>query len=562
MIEELSIHDLGVIADAKLPLGPGFTAITGETGAGKTMVVTALGLLMGHRSDAGLVRSGADRARVAGAISTAKPEVAEIVDDAGGDIEDDELLLSRSVSSEGRSRATVGGTRAPVATLSELATHLFCVHGQSEQLRLRSTKEQRDTLDRFGGAEIARALSNYQEAHERRRRLEAEYHEITGDREARRREAEQLRAEVNQIVSVDPQPDEDTELDDQLERLSNLEALRSAAAQANAALADEDGDPLQPDGRTLIGHAQQALAAVVDVDAQLSQVHDAVASLAAQLDDIAVDLTRYMSDLDGEGPAQLAEAQERKSQLDALKRNFGPELADVLAYIASASERLVLLDDDDTRIEQLAGELQRAIEDETRTAATLSDHRHTAATTLAQRVTQELKQLALPDAQFDVDVTDTDCAAHGANDVKFLLRSHPGGAPRPLAKSASGGELSRIMLALEVVVSETDPVPTFVFDEVDAGIGGAAAIEIGRRLKRLSQQAQVIVVTHLAQVAAFANNHLRVVKDSSGSFTESSCQRLAEDERENEMARLLSGLDHSESALQHARELLELGTAA
>jgi DNA repair protein RecN (Recombination protein N) len=559
MIEELAISDLGVIAHTRLPVGAGFTAITGETGAGKTMVVTALGLLMGERSDAGLVRTGAKQARVSGALSTEDPRVIELVEDAGGDIEDDELLLSRTVSAEGRSRANVGGVRAPVGTLTQLAQRLFCVHGQSEQLRLKSAAEQRDTLDRFGGAPVAEALAAYSDAHTRCGQLQREVDEITSDREARRREAERLRSEVDEITGVDPLEDEDDQLDVKIERLSNLESLREAVARASTALAEESGDPFQADALTLLNSAQQAVSEVADVDQSLRATHDTLSQVTTQLEEVSRDLTRYLSDLDAEGPAQLEEANERKAQLVALKRNYGPELADVLSYVTSASARLVTLDSDDSRLETLEHELHSAREQEREAAEALTRVRTDVAQTLAERVTAELAQLALPDAKLTVTVEETAYGSHGADSIQFLLTSHAGAPARPLAKSASGGELSRIMLALEVVVSETDAVPTFVFDEVDAGVGGAAAIEVGRRLQRLAKSAQVIVVTHLAQVAAFADQHVRVAKDSSGDYTESSCAVLTGTEREREMARLLSGLDHSDSALEHARELLNMG---
>lgn len=563
MLDELRIADLGVIAEARLPLGPGFTAVTGETGAGKTMVVTALGLLMGQRADAGVVRQGTDNARVAGAVLTENDAVHEIVADAGGVVENDELLLSRTVSAEGRSRATVGGVRAPNQTLQQLSEYLFTLHGQSDQIRLTGKTQQRNTLDRFGGVSLAEAKAAYERAFTELRDLRHELDEVTGARDERRREAERLRAEVDEITALDPQPGEDDELQATVARLGNLEALRSSLAQASAAIAHDSDDPYSQDALTLLGAAESALGQVSDVDPQLEEMRDGVSGILTQLDEIGRDILRYASDLDAEGPAQLATAQQRLHDLTALKRSYGPELDDVLTHVGQASERLATLDNDDQRVAELDELITAAQGRESVARERLTALRREAAQTLSERVTGELGALALGDMQFEARLLERDePAVYGAEDVELAIASYAGGPLRPLAKGASGGELSRVMLAIEVVLAGTDPVPTFVFDEVDAGVGGSAAIEVGRRLAQLSRTAQVIVVTHLAQVAAFANNHVRVVKDTSGAYTASSLVQLEGEDREREMARLLSGLDDSESAREHARELLQMGRDA
>lgn len=561
MIEQIRIRDLGVIADTTLTLGPGFTAITGETGAGKTMVVTALGLLMGERSDAGAVRSGADAARVGGLVRTEDPQVAELVEDAGGEIEDGDLTLTRTVSSEGRSRASVGGSAAPVGSLAKLADRLFAVHGQSEQLRLRSAAAQREMLDRFGGGELLGLLADYQRAHTRRREVEAELTRLSEARDERVREAARLREELEQIEAVDPQAGEETELKQRIERLSNLEELRGATSAALRAIASDGDDPFASDASGLVDGALRDIERVVAADAQLESLAESLRSLSFQLSDVGRELAGYASNLDQDGPGELAAANERLAALNGLLRLYGEDTAAVIAHGAASAARLSELEGDDDRIAQLGQRLNNARDEEHELAARLTEMRTEAAARLGSLVTSELHELALPDAVFVVEIGPAELGKYGADEVKLLLQPHPGASPRPLAKGASGGELSRVMLALEVVVAASDPVPTFVFDEVDAGVGGAAAIEIGRRLARLAQSSQVIVVTHLAQVAAFANNHLQVVKDSAGGFTQSSCRLLEGEDRLAEMARLLSGLSDSESALAHASELLALGAA-
>lgn len=560
MIEELQIKDLGVIADATLPLGPGFTAITGETGAGKTMVVSALGLLMGERSDAGGVRVGAERARVSGIVRSSDTEVAEIVDELGGEIEDGELVMSRTVSAEGRSRAAVGGASAPVGALARLSERLFVVHGQSEQLRLRSHAAQRETLDRFGGADVAALLAEYRAAHVERAEAETRFTVLTETSEARAADAARLRKELEEIAAVDPVSGEETDLAARIELLGNVEGLRSAVVEAGEALASESDDPMQRDAGGLVDLAVQDLERVAGIDPRIAQLAESLRSVSFQIADAAKELAAYANDLDEEGPGELARANERLAQLTGLFRYYGSTSAEVLAHAERASRTLLELDGDDEALGGFEERLAWLRERERSLAARLSELRAAAAEQLGAAVSTELRELALPDARFVVTLAPLESpGASGADEIQFLLAPHPGASPRPIAKSASGGELSRVMLALEVVLAGADPVPTFVFDEVDAGVGGAAAIEIGRRLRQLSRTSQVIVVTHLAQVAAFATNHLRVVKDSSGGFTQSSCQRLDGDARLAEMARLLSGLDTSDSALEHAAELLQLG---
>ncbi|MFK4852294.1 DNA repair protein RecN [Microbacterium sp. ZW T6_19] len=559
MIEEMRMQGLGVIADAVLPLGPGFTAITGETGAGKTMVVTGLGLLLGQRADSGAVRAGAGQASVAGVwIVPEQGTVADIVTDAGGELEPAgggaaELYVSRTLSAEGRSRASVGGRAAPAGVLSALAEELVVVHGQSEQLRLKSSTAQRDALDRFGGAPIASALAAYGESFTRWRALDAEITDITQNRDRRSEEATRLREALALIEATAPEPREDEELTARAERLANAEELRLAASVAHGALSNEDGEP---DVSALLGEARRVLERASD--SALTEIAQALADVGYRVADIAGQLSAYLADLDESGPHELAAVEERRAALGVLSRAHG-SLDQALELWQTGSLRLAELDDDDDRLGRLEAERDEARAELDAHAASLTAARADAAARLGAAVTEELRDLAMPDARLEVSVTPGAESTHGRDDVAILLAPHPGAEPRPVGKGASGGELSRVMLAIEVVIAGTDPVPTFVFDEVDAGIGGAAAIEVGRRLARLAENSQVIAVTHLAQVAAFAGNHLSVVKANDGAVTASSVRRLEGSEREAEMARLLSGLADSDAALTHARELLSLG---
>lgn len=560
MIEELRIRDLGVIADTTLPLGPGLTAITGETGAGKTMVVTALGLLLGERADPASVRGGCPQASVEGVwrLDAADSGVAERVEEAGGAVEDGELVLARTLAREGRSRAHAGGRTVPVGVLAELGARLVVVHGQSEQLRLRSAAAQRDALDRYAASmdpDYAAVRDALADAVRRWRALEAELRELEAAREARRAEADELRAAIDWVERVAPRAGEDAELEALADRLQHAETLRQDAAAAHDLLAADDGRGAD----TLLGEARRRVERAAEHDPTLQPVAEALAGLVYGAADAATQLAAYLDGLQDADPIRLDTIQERRAELAELVRRHGPTLDDAIGLLGGGSARLLELERTDERIGDLLAEVAAAGGE----AATLADRltalRVAAAERLAHAVTGELAALAMPTARLVVEVTPAERVSEsGQDEVAMLLAPHPGAAPRPVGRGASGGELSRIMLAIEVVLAAADPVPTFVFDEVDAGVGGAAAIEIGRRLARLADVAQVIVVTHLAQVAAFADTHLRIEKDTAGDVTASSVARLDGAEREREMARLLSGLADSASGLEHARELLAL----
>ncbi|WP_194395723.1 DNA repair protein RecN [Microbacterium atlanticum] len=562
MIEEMRLRDLGVIAEATLPIGPGFTAITGETGAGKTMVVTGLGLLLGQRADSGAVRAGASQATVDGVwIVPEDGAVVSRVREAGGDVEPigggrAELYVGRSISSEGRGRASVGGRAAPAGVLADLAEQLVVVHGQSDQLRLRSAAAQRDALDRFGGEAVHTARDAYRRAYEHWRAVDRELTQLTDDRDARAREADDLRVQLAEIEQAAPVPGEDADLAARAERLANAEELRLAAASAHDGLSG-DGDV--PDAGALLAEARRALERVHDP--VLEELAGQLADIGYRVADIAAALAGYLADLDESGPHELAAVEERRAVLAGLVRTHG-SLDAAIELLDTGSARLGELDDDGDRIERLTAERAAAASVLDDAATALTAARTEAAARLGAAVTDELRALAMPDARLEVAVTPGVDSTHGRDDVAILLAPHPGAEPRAVSRGASGGELSRVMLAIEVVIAAVDPVPTFVFDEVDAGIGGAAAIEVGRRLARLAQSSQVIAVTHLAQVAAFAANHLTVVKANDGSVTASDVRRLDGADREAEMARLLSGMPDSDAALTHARELLSLRSEA
>jgi DNA repair protein RecN (Recombination protein N) len=567
VLEELRITGLGVIESATLELGPGLTVITGETGAGKTMVVTALGLLLGGRADSGAVRSGSKGAGVEGSLRVAHlPEAAESVDAAGGEIEGDSVLLARNVSAEGRSRAFVGGASVPVSQLALVAEPLVAVHGQSDQHRLLQPRAQRDALDAYGGEVTGGPLSAYRTLYADLRDTERELDDVVATARERAREADLLRFGLAEIEAVGPQPGEDTALAEEERRLGHADTLRNAAESAREALSSDEGNP---DALAAVSAARTLLDGVREHDPAAGELADRVAEVTYLLSDVAADVASYADGLETD-PNRLAAASERRAALTLLTRKYGETAVEVLAWAQASAARLTELDDTEDRITRLRerrAELRQQLSAE---AAALSKARTTTAERLSSALTGELDLLAMPDAVLEVVVRQTPAddgldlggtvvrfGSSGVDEVEFLLAANTGSEPRPLAKGASGGELSRVMLALEVALAGTSPVPTFVFDEVDSGVGGKAAVEVGRRLAALAASAQVLVVTHLPQVAAYADRHVLVEKASDGSVTTSGLTVLDAAGRERELSRMFAGMEESETALAHARELLE-----
>ena len=565
MIEEIHIRDLGIITDARLPLEPGFSVLTGETGAGKTMVVTALGMLLGARSDASSVRNGAKNALAEAVIRLPRGHRAlALAEEAGGTTEEideqsSELLLARTVNASGRSRAHVGGCSAPIGTLAQIGQSLVAVHGQSDQLRLKSPAEQRQSLDLYAGEELASLLEKYRENYERYRAAAAELKEVRENSRARALEAQSLQGALEEIAAVNPRAGEEDELKAEMVKLMNVEALRIASATALTALSGSEyssGEEANVMG--LLDAARSALQGQASADEELAALEARVNELMILTTDIASDLSSYAASLDVEGPERLAQVQTRRAQLATLMRKYGADIAEVLEWAEESRARLDTLVDDPQRHETLETELVQLRKVLGEQAEELTHLRRAAAQNLADAVSEELTALAMPNASLVVEVAEAEkFSVHGRDTVTFMLAPHRTAEPRPLGKGASGGELSRVMLALEVVLAEVDPVPTFIFDEVDSGVGGKAAIEIGRRLAMLARHVQVLVVTHLPQVAAFADQHILVLKNDDASL--SKVQVLTEEERVVELARMLSGHDQSESAREHARELLEAG---
>jgi DNA repair protein RecN (Recombination protein N) len=571
-LTELRIRGLGAIDDVTLDLGGGLTVVSGETGAGKTMVVTGLTLLFGGRADAGRVRADG-RAGVEGRLLLPpdSPVWARAAD-AGADADEDgSLILARTVSAEGRSRAFLGGRSVPVGVVAELAEGLLAVHGQSDQLRLSRPAEQRRALDRYAGAEHLAVLERYREAHQRWRQLAADLDRRQTQTRELAQAADLLRHGLEGIAAVAPEPGEDAALDTQAKRLADADALRAAADEARMALVgdvtgDLGGGELPQDATSALAIAERALAA--SDDPALVLLAQDLADAVAVVSDVAGQLAGYVSDLDAD-PGRLAEVLDRRAAITALVRRYaapGEGLAGVFAWSEDAERRLSELDVSDAALESLTAARDAARAEVDELGAQVSTGRRAAAEGFAAEVGDELAGLAMKNARvsFSVDSRPDTPGADGIDEVALLLAPHPGAPPRPVHRGASGGELSRVMLAVEVVFAGADPVPVMVFDEVDAGVGGQAAGEIGRRLARLARDHQVVVVTHLAQVAAYADNHLVVDKspDAAAGVTATDIRAVDGEDRVRELARMLSGLADSDTGQAHARELLAVAADA
>ena len=548
MITGLRIRDLGVIEAADLDLGEGLTVLTGETGAGKTMVLTSLQLLAGQRADPGVVRVGSGRAEVDGVFEVSE-HLGRRAGDLGADVDDGELIISRTVAARGRSRAHLGGRPVPVSVLAEIGDGLVTIHGQADQMRLRQAAAQRETLDAFGGSDHDALLASYrrawQSAVEARRARDAG----RDSADQRAQEAQELEQAVSAIDALDLRPGEDEELRAESSRLASAEDLRATVGLAHQVLV---GDEDEPGVLDLVGRASAAMRDAVRFDASLGSLADRLEGIALDVDAAGDDTRSYLEGLDAD-PLRLAEIHERRAALRELMAGRAADAAGLLGWREQASRRLQRLRSPDLDPDELEAQLTAAQDHVLSVGRQLSEARRTLAAELTRRVDRELAALAMRGAHIEVRMDTRKPGPHGLEDVSILMQAHPSLPLRPLGQGASGGELSRIMLALEVVLGEGDDDRCFVFDEVDAGVGGRTATEVGRRLARLARTRQVLVVTHLAQVAAFAD--AQFVVEKSGATT--TVRRVTDEDRVAELARMMGGDTGTDAARRHALELIE-----
>lgn len=569
---DVEITGLGVIERAHFSPGPGLTVITGETGAGKTMVLSALSLLTGARADSTVVRNGSERAHVVGRFAVSEA-IIDHVRELGGEAEDDELLLSRTVTSEGKSRASIGGISTTISTLGDVGEELLSIHGQSANFTLLKAQRAREILDNFGSEEIASALNLYRDRFERYREILATIKELEELRSTRDRELERISDFLGEFDRVMPVPGESATLRERILSLENVDAIRVSLAQALQLLTDEDGSI-----SAQISQVKRVLDSLDKSSSQSAAHRGLIGEISILINELSSSLRAQEESLDVE-PGAVEEMHSRRAQVQNFIKRFGDTRLDdpESALIAEAHRSRTLFDqlsDGDRGLAELEEERKTLASELIDAALTLSERRKSAAHVLEAEISSELAHLAMPAARIVVAVNPSDeglalnngtknilCSPTGCDEVTILLSPHAGATPLPINKGASGGELSRIMLAIEVVLADKSPVPTYIFDEVDAGVGGKAAVEVGRRLARLAERSQVLVVTHLPQVAAWGQTHYSIRKNSSETVTSSDLALLEGVEREHELARMMAGRDESALAREHARELLEFVAA-
>ena len=558
MLEEIVIKDLGIIKDATLTFSKGLTCITGETGAGKTMVLSALGLLLGKRSDSNIVRSGTQSTSVEGCFYINGNKIVEsIIEDAGGTVEDGQLYVNRTVFSDGRSKASAGGKGTPASVLSSIGDILVSIHGQSDQVRLKSATAQREALDGYDKTKMQPVIDAYKLAYHDWKQAQDELDDVKNNMFAREREFEELTKAISDISKVEPVAGEDEKLKNDVDRLANVETLKEATTLALNKLSTDDYE--SSDASSLVSEAHKILDNVSGYDSAVQILSEKAENIKSELIDLISELSGYLENIDVDALIELEHVQERRAEIAMLVRRYGPTLDDVLSTYQDAVERVDSLNPENNNVEKLEARVNELFETLKVKSSELTSARKENAKKVTNLINAELAGLAMSGSSIVIDVEDTGSySTHGADEIKFMMKAHSNSETRSIAKGASGGELSRIMLALELVLADPANTSTFIFDEVDSGVGGATATEIGKRLSQLAKHAQVIVVTHLPQVAVLADNHLRVVKSSGEEFVSTDVTVLDGDGQVNEITRMLSGLDDSATGQAHAKEMLEL----
>lgn len=560
-LRELTIRNLGVIDTAEIEFKSGLTVITGETGAGKTMVLTALNLILGGKSDSDYVRSGQERLVVSGKFEIGS-EISSTIEDAGGFVEENEVIINRSVTNQGKSKISLGGAVSSATQVGEIAEGLIEIHAQASSARLSKSAVQLDLLDSFGNH--GKLLSEYSGTYEQYLLLRKRISELEKQLSIREVEIAKLEGIVKDFERIKPRQGELAELDNEINKLGAVEELNAGIIEGMGVLNSDENSAI-----VALGISKKILENLKGKDSVLDALIEDQSESIYQLLEVTSKLERYLSQLEAD-PTRFDFLQTRKSELLGLIKKYGKGTDREIAYEnllsegADASSRLLDLQGGDLRLEELISESVRLFGELKGAAKNLSKSRLDWAKKLSESITNELSLLAMPNAKLVVDVIENDVeeaknySATGVNEVSFLFTSHNDGKLLSIAKGTSGGELSRVMLAVEVVLAKNSSVGTYIFDEVDAGVGGKAAVEVGKRLALLAKNSQVIVVTHLAQVASWADNHLVVTKSETGSVTQSNIIEVTGGERRREIARLLSGQDESSSAQEHAGELLDM----
>jgi len=556
MLTELRIRNFAIIEQVTLPLAPGFNVLSGETGAGKSIIVGALGLLLGERASADLIRSGADKATVEGVFDIRlRSDVSALADERGIEVEDDTLVLKREIAANGRGRAWINGTTVTASVLAEIGRELVNLHGQHDAQTLLDNQSQRRILDAFGAAEKQAEL--VRESHRELSDVRREIANLSSRRADAEKRADYLRHVAKEIEDARLSSGEDTKLEDEARVLENADELRTLAASLNELLSGEEASVLSQ-----LGAAQRPLTAIERIDPSAARMQELFDAGFYALQELARSVEDYTGSVELD-PARLEEVRRRRDRLFGLLKKYGPTLDDVIAAGTSARAELDLIDTAQFDLANLNAREADARRRLIAGAEKLSELRLSAARKLAKAVDALLPSLGMPDGRFSVMLTARDePTSDGAEDVEFRVALNVGHEDRPLARVASGGELSRVMLALKTILARVDQVPTLIFDEVDAGIGGRVGLQVGDTLRRVAKEHQVFAISHLPQIAARAHHHIVVAKGAKGGVTTADITVLEGSSRVHEIARMLGGDPESKVSRAHAKELLESAASA
>ena len=573
MINDLRIQNIGVIEDVSLEMSKGFTVLTGETGAGKTMILTAFQMVIGEKVDSNLVRANEKTAIVEAFIQVPDDkEIRNRLEELDIAIEDGGTQLSRTIAREGRGKIILGGRSIPNSALEELTQSSITIHGQGDQVLLNKSSYQRELIDQFAGEKHQNQLISYQAEFTKYINLKKKLEELkkAGAQNALR--ISQLQESVKELTEANLEVDEEITITERINLINNSEDIFESLALADKLL--NGGDDSTSSITSSINQARKSLDSAASKSERIASLRDQIANLEMEISTVARDVNRDLASLDRD-PATIDKLESRRALIKKLLVKYGPTSKDAIAKIAIFNSELAENEDLPTAIANVEKELASVIKNLSSIGQLLHDNRMKAASDISKSIEKELKSLSIPNARFQVGIETSEDPQglsvkidgnnqtlhfdnYGVDQITFEFSANPGQPLRPISKVASGGEMSRIMLAIELVFSQSVAAKTMIFDEVDAGIGGAAAIEVGKRLQALAKHHQIVVVTHLPQVAAFADKHLKVEKSASGNVTTSSVTELDQKARVTEIARMMAGIEDSTSALEHARELLEM----
>lgn len=550
MLESIRIRELGLISEAEIDFKPGFVAITGETGAGKTLLLDAVRVLRGEKPSVVGVVPDAD-VTVDAAITVSNESFANQVAELGILADDEVILVSRTFPANGRAKTAIGGRPFPASTLEDLSNHWLAIHGQHDSLRLLKPQTHREMLDSFGGKPLNEILLKYSSEYATWRNSIAELARVEKLRKELLANAESIKADLAVFDSLNISHGLVQEIAQTVERVSRKEEFKTAIASALQSLQDEDSS-ISASIRTARNYLEK-----LEKDIEIGRLREQLKNLSNELAQIEVDLSAQLSQLESDDE-DLDSLMMRQRQIKALLLRHGPDESALIMWAEDAKKQLALIDPDGLELNKLKDIVAELNANCHKIAQELSDHRKKVAERFSTEVTREIRDLAMPAAEFFTEITTVELNEFGQDKIEFLFNANPGMKFQPIASAASGGELSRVMLALEVVLLSSTSPSVLIFDEVDAGVAGAAAISVGEKLAKLSSRSQVLVVTHLPQIAAFADQHINVSKTSTGLVTQTSIQTLSETERIVEISRMLAGLEGSDSATAHAGELVEM----